>query len=106
MKNLIAVAGFLALTSIPLAAQTATPEQERAHPLEANTPENLEYKRTHSPYYRPRTSDDPQYRHATTAADEKAKARATAVQSPPPADSATEPAKTDTVPGEKKKPQR
>lgn len=106
LKQFIAIAGFFFVTIIPLAAQTTGAQKvERTNPINDYTPENRQYQKDHTGVDRTGISKDPQYRHATTAADEKAKARAEAAKSSPAADSTAVPSKSDTVPAEKKKPQ-
>jgi hypothetical protein len=102
LKQLITVAGFFFVIIIPLAAQTASTQKvnvERTTPINDYTPENKQYQKDHKVIDYTGISKDPQYRHATTAADEKAKAS----QSPPAADSTAPPAKTPPV-DDKQKP--
>lgn len=102
LKKLIAGTGFLVLTAVPLAAQTTGAQKvERTNPINDYTPENRRYQKDHTPIDHTGISKDPQYRHATTAAEEEAKRREQAAELPPAADSTATPA-----PAGKEKPQR
>ena len=94
LKKLIFGTGILLLAAFPLAAQKAS-QAEKDHPLEAPTPENPAYRKSHDGRDYTGISKDPFHPHISASTTNHSP-----TSRPPVADTAAVP------PAEKKKPQR